>query len=62
MVLIETLKTIYLEFGFIKNHISKKTNERILQKKISNMFFKDVNLNKNPSDTTRKLYQKHLNK
>jgi hypothetical protein len=39
MIIVEYIKTLFLEYKFIKEHIVKKTNERIIRKKISNMKF-----------------------
>lgn len=61
MKLIETIRTIFLEFSFIKDHITKKTNERLMQKKISSMSFDVKRYDKTPSKITRELYQKHIN-
>jgi hypothetical protein len=61
MKIVEYIKTIFLEFSFIKDYISKKTNERLVQKKISNMSFDMKRYNQTPSKTTRKLFEKYTN-
>ncbi len=61
MRLLETIKTVFFQFSFIKDYITKKTNERLMQKKISNMSFNMKRYNQTPSKTTRKLFEKHIN-
>jgi hypothetical protein len=61
MKIVEYIKTIFLEFSFIKDYISKKTNERLVQKKISNMSFDMKRYNQTPSKTTHKLFEKYTN-
>lgn len=39
MIIVEHIKTLFLEYKFIKEYVVKKTNERIIRKKISNMKF-----------------------
>jgi len=61
MILLETIKTVFLEFSFIKDYITKKTNERLMQKKISNMSFDMKRYNQTPSKIARKVFEKHTN-
>jgi hypothetical protein len=57
MKIIETIKTLFLEFEFISDHISKKTNERLMKKRISKTTYKPLDLTHIPSSTTRNLYK-----
>jgi len=61
MNIIEIIRTIFLEFNFIKDHIFKKTNERLMQKKISSMSFDIKRYDQPPSKATREIFQKHTN-
>jgi hypothetical protein len=61
MRLLETIKTIFLEFSHIKDYITKKTNERLMQKKISNMSYDIKRYNQTPSKIARKIFEKHIN-
>jgi hypothetical protein len=57
MKIIEYIKTLFLEFGYIKDHVISKTNKRLMQKKISNMVFDNKNINHKPSTIAKKIYE-----
>ena len=57
MKIIEYIKTLFLEFNYIKKHIITETNKRLTQKKIFNMVFGDKVINHKSSSIVRKMYQ-----
>lgn len=59
MKLIQTIKTIYLEFRYLREYVNKKTKERLLQKKL-NSFQNTVDLTRKPSAATRELFKTHI--
>lgn len=59
MKLIEYIKTTISEFSYIKNHIVKKTNERLMANFISKQKY-ELKESK-PTKKSHDIYQKYLN-
>jgi hypothetical protein len=57
MKIIEYIKTLFLEFNYIKTHIITKTNKRLVEKKIRNMKFDNKVINHKSSAIVKKIYQ-----